>query len=138
MRKELLRKHASGWACQCAVITGNFMMFGSDFYDKCSASTMTKFGHRSSSSMLPPLLTHRTATISRISYSVSHRRRCFSTKSIDSSIREFTSELAKTQPVFQVPPSSIRILKEPSQFYATLLVSGFNRVLKFTEDIFRT
>ncbi|KAF8910525.1 hypothetical protein CPB84DRAFT_1672690 [Gymnopilus junonius] len=71
--------------------------------------------------MLPPLSTHRTITIFKISYRLCLRRRCLSTNSIDPSIRDFTAELTRTQPVFQVPPSSIHILKEPSQFYATLL-----------------
>ncbi|KAF4614039.1 hypothetical protein D9613_007441 [Agrocybe pediades] len=48
-------------------------------------------------------------------------RRWLSTTQLDPSIREFTAELAKTQPVFQIPPSSIRVLREPAQFYDLLL-----------------
>jgi hypothetical protein len=45
-----------------------------------------------------------------------------STICIDPSIREFASTITKKQPVFRLPPSAIRVLKEPRQFYATLLV----------------
>ncbi|KAF8972239.1 hypothetical protein BDZ97DRAFT_1901356 [Flammula alnicola] len=55
------------------------------------------------------------------SYILPCPKRCISTTYIDPSIREFTSALASKQPVFQLPPSSVRILTEPSQFYATLL-----------------
>ena len=50
-------------------------------------------------------------------------RRCISTTCLDPSLRAFTSSLVQKQPVFELPPSSIQILKEPSQFYKTLLVS---------------
>ena len=65
--------------------------------------------------LLPPN-SIRTSILSR------SRRRCISTTQLDQSIRDFTSELAKIQPVFQIPPSSIRVLREPAQFYDLLLV----------------
>lgn len=50
-------------------------------------------------------------------------RRCVSTAYLDPSLRSFASSLVREQPVFELPPSSIQILSEPSQFYKTLLVS---------------
>jgi hypothetical protein len=50
-------------------------------------------------------------------------RRCISTIYLDPALRGFTSNLVRKQPVFELPPSSIQILAEPSQFYKTLLVS---------------
>ncbi|KDR68583.1 hypothetical protein GALMADRAFT_1036264 [Galerina marginata CBS 339.88] len=69
--------------------------------------------------MWPRFLWYR--TVPRIPYCSSFGRRCITTTSLDPSIRGFTAELVKTQPVFQAPTSAIRILVGPSQFYATLL-----------------
>ncbi|KAF5326651.1 hypothetical protein D9619_004742 [Psilocybe cf. subviscida] len=49
------------------------------------------------------------------------RRRCISTTHLHPSVRDFTASLAEKQPVLQIDPTNIRILNQPSQFYANLL-----------------
>ena len=65
----------------------------------------------------------RTATVRQQYAALKCGKRFISTICIDPSIREFTSAITSKQPVFQLPPSAIRVLKEPCQFYTTLLVS---------------
>jgi hypothetical protein len=41
---------------------------------------------------------------------------------INSFIKDFADTLSARQPVFRVPPASIQILRQPAEFYRTLLV----------------
>ncbi|KAF9473903.1 phospholipase D/nuclease [Pholiota conissans] len=63
----------------------------------------------------------KAASTSRTSHRFWCQKRCLSTSQFDPSIRDFTSALISKQPAFQVQPSTVHILRNPAQFYDTLL-----------------
>jgi hypothetical protein len=67
-------------------------------------------------------------------FRVEHCKRCISTLRVDPSVRELTLNLAQRHPMFSVSPTSISVLREPSEFYDLLLVS-FSSKLNSKSDL---
>lgn len=61
-------------------------------------------------------------------------RRYMSKAQIDPSLREFAAALREKQPTLTVPPNNIKILSQPTQFYALLLVRTIHRLAHLLLD----